>query len=77
MSHVKRIAAASLVSAAVLAPAAGAAFAVARPAQGPPPATSSTDIPWNTVGLAAFAGAAVGAGVVIVVRHVSRVPEQA
>jgi hypothetical protein len=76
MGHIKRIAAASVIGAAVLAPAAGAALAVAKPAQGPPPATSSTDLPWDALGMAAFAGAAVGAGAVIIVRRASRGPAE-
>jgi hypothetical protein len=76
MGHIKRIAAASVIGAAVLAPAAGAALAVAKPAQSPPPATSSTDPPWDALGMAAFAGAAVGAGAVIIVRRASRGPAE-
>lgn len=41
------------------------------------PSAADTSVPWDTVGLTAFAGAAVGAGIVIVVRHVTRVPKQA
>jgi hypothetical protein len=39
--------------------------------------SDSTSIPWDVVGLAAFAGAALGAGTVVGVRYIQRVPKHA
>jgi hypothetical protein len=83
MNRIQRIATASAVGAAVLAPATGAAVAVARPDPGPSLQThveheriidqaapnSEAGVPWEAIGLAAVAGAAVAAGTMVVVRH--------